>query len=295
MKLDELKDTPPWEWPEDAADSLLAVLQDDKAEEADRLLAVELSGDFSVIDEELSDALLAILKDPSANESLRGRAALSLGPLLEEVDLEGFDEPTEVPISEATFRRIQDVLHALYEAPSSSDEIRRAVLESSVRAPEDWHATAVRTAYATNEEAWQRTAVFCMRFVPGFGAEILEALESEDDTIHEQAILAAGTWQIDAAFSHVADLVSDADTPKDLLLAAIDAVASIRPHEAVDYLEDLADSDDEEISEAVEDAMATAEGLCEEDEEGDENEDDEEEEEDDEEADEDDADEPDEA
>jgi hypothetical protein len=44
-----------------------------------------------------------------------------------------------------------------------------------------------------------------------------------------------------------------------LLLAAIDAVGSIRPAEAGEILVDLADSDDEEIAEAAEEAMAEAE------------------------------------
>ena len=41
-------------------------------------------------------------------------AALSLGPALEEVDLEGFDDPDDVPITEQTFHDIQDLLHKLY-------------------------------------------------------------------------------------------------------------------------------------------------------------------------------------
>jgi hypothetical protein len=44
-----------------------------------------------------------------------------------------------------------------------------------------------------------------------------------------------------------------------LLLAAIGAVASIRPSEAGSILVDLADSDDEEIAEAVDEAIGMAE------------------------------------
>ena len=46
--------------------------------------------------------------------------------------------------------------------------------------------------------------------------------------------------------------------PKPLLLAAIGAVGSIRPAEAREILVDLADSDDEEIAEAIDEAMAAA-------------------------------------
>jgi hypothetical protein len=45
-----------------------------------------------------------------------------------------------------------------------------------------------------------------------------------------------------------------------LLLAAISAIAGIRPHEAGQILIDLAASDDEEIAEAADEAIAMAEG-----------------------------------
>jgi len=48
-------------------------------------------------------------------------------------------------------------------------------------------------------------------------------------------------------------------TRQHLLLAAIGAAGSIRPAEAREILADLADSDDEEIAEAAEEAMAMVE------------------------------------
>ncbi len=54
---------------------------------------------------------------------------------------------------------------------------------------------------------------------------------------------------------------------KALLIAAIEAVADIRPHEAVHVLGDLADSDSEDIVTAVEEAMAVAKELSDEDDE----------------------------
>jgi hypothetical protein len=61
------------------------------------------------------------------------------------------------------------------------------------------------------------------------------------------------------AWSHVVELVNDSRTPKPLLLAAISAVGSIRPAEAGNILVDLANSEDEEIAEAADEAMAEAE------------------------------------
>ena len=60
--------------------------------------------------------------------------------------------------------------------------------------------------------------------------------------------------------------VTSGETDKPLLLAAIEAVASIRPREAAAILRDLSDSDDDDdVVDAVLEATAMCEGLSEED------------------------------
>ncbi len=139
-------------------------------------------------------------------------------------------------------------------------DVRRKVLEASVHAPQDWHSDAIRAAYSSGDESWMLTAVFCMGCVPGFDAEILAALANQDQDIHFEAVCAAGNWGVDAAWPHIAGLVTTKGTDKPLLLAAIDAVASIRPREATEILDVLTDSEDEDIVEAAYEAMAMAEG-----------------------------------
>ncbi len=68
---------------------------------------------------------------------------------------------------------------------------------------------------------------------------------------------------------HVAALLTAPGTDKPLLLAAIDAVAGIRPEEALEVLAHLVESDDEDIAEAVLDALALAGGDEDEEEEDD--------------------------
>jgi hypothetical protein len=260
MNLRTLKDLPPWDWPEGTGKALLGILRDDRPSASDLLLATELAGDFTVINDELVDALLSILRSGDRPEEVRGGAAISLGPVLEHVDTEGFEDPDDLPITERTFRRIQESLRKLYVDANVPRDVRRRILEASVRAPQDWHPDGIRAAYASDDEVWRLTAVFCMRFVRGFGAQILEALDSANPDVHYEAVIAAGNWEVDAAWSHVAALVTSAKTEKSLLLAAIDAVASIRPRDAPELLADLADSDDEDIADAVREALATAEG-----------------------------------
>jgi hypothetical protein len=268
MDLNDLKDTPPWEWPRDAAKKFLAVLRNPEAGASDRLAAAELAGDLVAINDALVDALLTIVANAAEPENLRAKAAISLGPVLEQADLEmgdegEFDDPDDVPISEKTFRKIQQSLRKVYLDNSVPKLVRRRILEAAVRAPEDWQSQAIRTAYSNDDPEWKLTAVFAMRYVRGFEKQILEALQSSDPKVHYEAILAAGQWEVDAAWPHITALLASRATSKDLLLAAIEAVATIRPREAGPLLVDLVDSEDEDIADAADEAMSTAAGMAE--------------------------------
>ena len=267
MDLNVLKDTPPWEWPRDAAKKFLAVLRNPQAGASERLVAAELAGDMLAINDALVDALLTIVANAGEPAELRAKAAISLGPVLEQADIEmgeegEFDDPDDVPISEKTFRKIQQSLRKVYLDNAVPKLVRRRILEAAVRAPEDWQSQAIRTAYANDDPEWKLTAVFCMRYVRGFDKQILEALESADPKIHYEAISAAGNWEVDAAWPHITALLASSATSKDLLLAAIEAVATIRPREAGPLLVDLADSEDEDIADAADEAMSMAAGMA---------------------------------
>jgi len=270
LDLETLIDTPPWDWPSDAGKMFQDILNDRLAPEPDRLIAAELAGDSTVINDDLADALMAIVRDAEEPDKLRARAAIALGPVLEQADMDGFEDPDDVPIAERTFRNIQDTLHGLYLDKSNPKEVRRRILEASVRAPEDWHQNAIMEACSDGDKDWSLTAVFSMRWVRGFDKQILEALKSADSEIHYEAVNAAGNWELEAAWPHIIGLLIDARTPKPLLLAAIGAASSIRSQEAGEILMNLAASDDEEIAEAADEALAMSEPMSdEEDDEGD--------------------------
>ena len=254
---------------------LLDILRDDRATESELFLAAELAGDFTVINDELANALIFVLQSGEKSEKICGQAAISLGSVLEQADTEGFVDADDCPIAEPTFHRIQESLRQLYLDASVPREVRRRILEASVRAPRDWHPGAIRAAFSGDDEAWRLTAVFCMRFVRGFDEQILEALDTANPDIHYQAVVAACNWEVDAAWPHVAALVASGRTEKRLLLAAIDAVVSIRPHGAAEILDDLVDSDDEDVVAVVDEALAIAAGSSDEDEDEELNDDDE--------------------
>jgi len=138
---------------------------------------------------------------------------------------QGFEDADDLPITERAFHRLQESLRKLYRDANVREEVRRRILEASVRAPQDWHEDAIRAAYSSGDEVWRLTAVFCMRFVRGFEEQILEALDTENPDIHYEAVVAAGNWGLDAAWPHVAALVTSKKTDKPLLLAAIEAIS----------------------------------------------------------------------
>jgi hypothetical protein len=265
MDIKILQDTPPWEWPRGVEHKFRAILRDPQGDADDRLVAAELAGDLTVMNDALADALLVIVGSAAEPENLRAKAAISLGPILEQADIDEFEDSDEIPISEKTFRKIKQTLRKVYLDPSVPKFVRRRILEAAVRAPEDWQAAAVRRAYADDDPEWKLTAVFCMSYVRDCEDQILDALESPDPKIHLEAVRAAGEQELSPAWEHVAALVTNPDTEKVLLLAAIGAVATIRPTEAGVLLVDLADSDDEEIAEAADEAMTMAEDYTDED------------------------------
>jgi hypothetical protein len=182
--------------------------------------------------------------------------------------MDGFEDPDDVPITEPMFRKIQGTLHKLYMDTQTPKEVRRPVLEASVRAPEKWHKNAVAAAYGSDDGDWKLTAVFCMQFIRGFDKQILESLKSQNPVIHYHAVCAAGNWGIDAAWPHIAALVTSEETEKELLLAAIEAAVFILPDKASEILSPLLESDDEDIVDAAYEALAMA-GEIHEDEEDD--------------------------
>lgn len=251
---------PSWEWPPDADKMLLRVLRDRAADRMDRIVAAELAGDLTVIDDNLAEELLSIVKRNDEEDELRSAAVIALGPVLE-YTYDEIDMPDDMTISAAMFNRIQDSLHRLYMDMNIPKEVRRRIIEASVRAPQDWHRPAVAAAYESDDEEWKLTAVFCMGFIEGFNNLIMDALNSKDPDIYYEAICAAGNWGLDGAWPHIVSIVTGREADKALLLAAIEATVSIRPQETAEVLSGLLYEDDEDIIEAVHEAMSMAEAM----------------------------------
>ncbi|MBI5064279.1 MAG: HEAT repeat domain-containing protein [Desulfatitalea sp.] len=263
MDLKTLEETPPWEWPKDTDKMLLDILRKGRIDASDRILAVQLAGESTVVNDELARALLSVAQNDKEDQEVRSAALIALGPALEQADMMGFDEEDYIVVSEEVFRLLQTSLQKLYMNPDLPKDVRRAVLEAAVRAPQQWQYEAVRAAYTGNDDDWRLTAIFCMGYLDGFDVQIMEALGSNDPDIHFHAVCAAGNWDVHDAWPHIAALVRSEETDKDLRIAAIGALAGIRPEESAEILNELIDSEDEDIVEAVFEALAMSGGLTE--------------------------------
>lgn len=281
MKMRDLAEIPPWDWPQTASVSILEVLGNREAPSDERRLAVELAGELVVMNDDLAGELLRILENPSEPDSLRGRAAISFGAALEDAgmtEIGGFDEWDVPAVTGPVLEGARTALSNAFQNLENPKEVRRCALEASARAPEAWHADAVRAAHGDEDPEWRLTAVFCMRFVQGFKAEIVEALESDDPVTLFQAVQASRDQAVPGAWPRIRELVRTAASGiplipehpglgRSLLMAAMHATAAIRPDEAEELLGEFIGAADEDLSDAAMAALDVAEVFLDEEEE----------------------------
>jgi hypothetical protein len=260
MDLLVLQINEPWQWPPETSDFLHEFLTDRSNEESDLIEAAGFAGEIVAINDRLCDDLLVLITDASRSDELRGMAAISLGPVLEECDFtEWDDDPLDhPPITEETFDKIKDSLHRLYDDSKLPKQVRRRILEASVRSEANWHAAAVEAAYASGDREWMLTAVFTMRYVDGFDRQILEALKNPDPEIHMEAVQAAGAQEVEGAWPHIRAILKNRKTSEDLLFAAIESAGYIGGEEAMELLEEFSESENEDIAAAAEEALTYA-------------------------------------
>ena len=167
VNLTLLQRMPPWEWPPSARDVLVRAVRNERLDAVARLMAARLAGKVVVMNDEVADILLAIV---------------------------------DRPISTRVFHRIREVLHASYRDDGVPEDVRRRILEASVRAPERWHRDAIHEAYSSDDRDWRLTAVFCMQYVLGFDDQIVEASR-------EAILMAKGAVEhgLDEAFDEAFD------------------------------------------------------------------------------------------
>ncbi|MFP4445508.1 MAG: hypothetical protein ACLFPD_04600 [Desulfosudaceae bacterium] len=274
MDVKRLYDIPSWKWPVQAGAMIYAAISDRGTPRSERLLALELAGDPAVINDRMAGALIAILRDAVEDAEVREQAVMSLGPGLEIAYLDDLDLVDDLPGEMADVERfsgistsllvwIQEDLSRLYRDAAMPEPVRHRILETSVRAPWDWHINAVNAAYHSSDKEWRLTAVFCMGYLAGFEAQLAEALHNPDPDIALEAVSAAVNHGMADALPRFGEILSAPPPDKETLLRAIDLVPEIWPEEADELLGYLVNAPDREIAAAALNALVLAETMLE--------------------------------
>lgn len=252
--LGMLETGPIEDWPPDASATVRAGLQAGDAEIVER--SARLS--WPVMDEEIANELMRLLESDAAPE-VRATAAIAFGPVLEDECLDEDWSPDAGRLGDdlgpRLLGRVQDVFQRVFADEAQPKLVRRRVLEASVRCAMDWHPGAVRSIVASEDEDWRVTALFCMGLVPGFSSEVMDAIRTTTGDVQLQAVQAAGELGLAEAGDLIMALAASDDTPEELRVEAIYAVAGIRPEGGDELLQGLTEHEDDEIATAAEDAI----------------------------------------
>lgn len=213
-----------------------------------------------LMDDKVVSAMLGIVAS-DRSEEIRSDAIIALGPILEEAGME-YDvgvpyelDPEFGPgISQETYETLVRDLRALYDDEAQPKLVRRRAFEVLVRDPRGWQEGDIRRHFAGEDPDWKLTAVFAMGYIAGFEKEIAATLKTAEGLMLVEAVRSAGAQEVPAAGKRIADLAMDDDADTTLRLVAIAALSSVHKN-SEEILQELAESDDEEIAEAAEAAL----------------------------------------
>lgn len=208
------------------------------------------------LDERMVPEILDLL-ERGGDPAVLAAAAIALGPTLEmcddEVDEDGVfhDDSYGAPVDAATYWRMLEVLRRLHSDPNAPLLVRRRALEASVQSPQDWHAEAITAAWRSDEIDWRITAVFCMGFdyLDDFSTEIAEALLTDIPQLRFEAIRAAGLRSLVQLLPEILPIATDDLAPIDHRYVAIETLAMLGGPDAREAIEQVAGSDDGDLSE----------------------------------------------
>ncbi|HLA08528.1 MAG TPA: HEAT repeat domain-containing protein [Anaerolineales bacterium] len=163
-------------------------------------------------------------------------------------------ELEEIP--EDLFHEVEDALLAVANGMDES-RVRRRALESLGYSSRTEVQTLIDSAYRREDPAWKASALFAMGRSADtrWDDEILQSLISENETVQEAAVAAAGQLSIKAANPILLNLLTDAEQGE-VDNAVIWSLSQVGGEDVRTYLENLLDlTEDEEQIEFLEEAL----------------------------------------
>ncbi|HEV8629914.1 MAG TPA: HEAT repeat domain-containing protein [Thermoanaerobaculia bacterium] len=251
---DDLEAGAEWALPAEARAVLVASLTSPDAEV--RLEAVEMLAHS--LDDELAALGLAVARNDPEDE-VRAAAASALAPALAAGEAAAAGGPPG-PLSDAGLAAVRQGLRQLYFDGQASKEVRRRALEAAVQSPEPWQEGAARAALANADPEWRASAIFCMLRLPGFVAELIDALRDREPLVRLEAARAVGDAGLTAAGPRLLTLAQAADEEGLVRMAAMESLGMLGDRQAVGPLRELAATADPELAFAARSALARIAG-----------------------------------
>ncbi|MBI1277046.1 MAG: hypothetical protein GC179_02850 [Anaerolineaceae bacterium] len=211
--------------------------------------------DLLWIDESIG--LMSRLIDLVENDEssvVRARAASELGRFI----LLG--EYEEIPEAEAT--RAQDAVINLLNDEVEDIQVRRRALEAISNSSLEFVAEAIQEAYESDEHLMRVSAVYAMgrSYDPRWNETIIREMRNDDSEIRYEATRAAGELEIEEAVTLLGKIaVADEREIKQVAIWSLGEIGGSQAMRLLTALaEDAEEAEDEDLKEAVEDAIGYA-------------------------------------
>lgn len=200
---------------------------------------------------EIMDRLIAMAANDVAIP-VRAAATSALGYFILQGELDELPKSETARAENAALRLLDD----------SEVDVRRRALEAIANSSHEAVTDAIHSAYVSDEHKMQVSALFAMgrSCDDTWGDEVIDALQSRDPEIAYEAARAAGELMLEDAVKYLRKLVFEDD--REIKEVAIWSLGEIGGSEATTILErlgkDAENSGDEELLEAIEDALGNA-------------------------------------
>jgi HEAT repeat protein len=242
------------EFAEDHVDVSFAAIYRWLMDDADPLIRMRaIEGLWEDEDVRLISPLIRCL-EKDIDPDVRAAAALSLGRFLL---LGEFDQ-----IDARAAQRIETALMTAYHAEDQDVWVQRRALEALANSSHGELPDMILDAYEEHDDTLRIGAVFAMgrSADPRWNRYVLEELGNHDSAMLFEAARASGELEIEEAVPDLIRLLGDEDV--EIRDAAIWALGRIGGPEARRALKACCASDDEDLAEAAEDALAELEFMA---------------------------------
>jgi len=239
---------------EDHVDASFAAIYRWLLQDADSLIRTQaIEGLWEDEDVRLISPLIRCLEH-DVDPDVRAAAALSLGRFLL---LGEFDQ-----IDARAAQRVETTLMTAYHAEDQDVWVRRRALEALANSSHAELPDMILDAYEEHDDTLRIGAVFAMgrSADPRWNRYVLEELGNNDSAMLFEATRASGELEIEEAVPDLIRLLGDEDV--EIRDAAVWALGRIGGPEARRALKACCASDDEDLAEAAEDALAELEFMA---------------------------------